>query len=291
MSVLNWMRMADMPVESVLLKLLLYGDSGAGKSWAAGTAPDPIYLLTEPNGLPTIKASNPRAVVVQADDTHGGMNTVRAFLRAAKDGELARETGCKTVVLDSLNELQRMLRDEIMATKKGTPQEGQFSLQDWGVLTDKMRTLVRAFRDLPFHVVAITHASSETDEATQSRYVGPMFQGKALPNEIAGYFSAVGFMYRERKTNEDKTVTVERRVLLQGPPTVLCKGLPGLDAVETPNLTSWLAKMAAFTLPTPGEPVQAQVEAADPTARKPTGRRSRGTTDDKGADKGATDKT
>ena len=114
-----------MPADDVRLKLLLYGDSGTGKTWTASTAPVPCsVLLTEPNGLPN--DPEPRAldaVVVQADEGHGGMDTVRAFLRAAKDGTLQRETGAQTVVLDSLDELQRMIRDEIMAGKRGTRSE------------------------------------------------------------------------------------------------------------------------------------------------------------------------
>lgn len=260
MTVLNWTKVGDMPADDVRLKLLLYGDSGTGKTWTASTAPVPVFLLTEPNGLPTIRAARPDAVVVQADEGHGGMDTVRAFLRAAKDGTLQRETGAQTVVLDSLNELQRMIRDEIMAGKRGTPQEGTFTLQDWGVLTDRMRGLVRAFRDLPVHVVAITHADVQVDDSSV-RHVQPQFQGKALPNEIAGYFSAVGLQYRERKLDADNNPVTAHRVLLTGPPTVLSKGLPGLDPVEDPDLQLWLSKLAAYDS---SQPAQVATEAADP---------------------------
>ena len=279
MSILTWTKVGDMPTDDVYLKLLLYGDSGTGKTWAASTAPNPCYLLTEPNGLPTIRAANPDAVVVQADEMHGGMDTVRAFLKAAKDGTLARDTGCKTVVLDSMNELQRMIRDEIMRQKQGTPQEGTFTLQDWGTLTDKMRGLVRAFRDLPFHIVGITHASAESDEATNTRYVQPSFQGKSLPNEVAGYFSLVGFVYRERTTDDDGKTQVFHRVLLQGPPSVLTKGLPGLRPVEEPDLTAWLQRMEQASLPAGNGTAQTKpapvTEAPDPTAPKKRSRRSR----------------
>ena len=271
MGVLNWSQVSKM--DTVMLKLLLYGDSGAGKTWCSSTAPNPCYLLTEPNGLPTIRAANPGAFVVQADEGNGGMDKVRAFIRAAKDGTLAKETGCETVVLDSLNELQRMLRDEIMDAKRGSPQEGKFMLQDWGTLTDRMRGLVRAFRDLPFHIIGITHASADNDEATQTRYIQPAFQGKSLPNEIAGYFSAVGFMYRDREKGEDGKVTTSHRVLLEGPPSVLCKGLPGLSAIEEPNLQNWLVKLEQYQGGTEPAPV---VEAEDPTApKKRRGRRGR----------------
>jgi hypothetical protein len=261
MSVLNWSRVGEMPAADVKVKALLYGDSGAGKTHAASTAPRPCYLLTEANGLPTIKAANPDAVVVQASD----MDTVRAFFKAALDGSLAKETGCQTIVLDSLTELQRMLRDEIIASRKGQPGGEAFSLQDWGTLTDRMRKLVRTVRDLPFHVVCIALAASDNDEGTGQRFTQPAFDGKKLPNEIAGYFSLVGYVYRDRVKADDGTVSVQHRVLLQGPPTLLTKGLPGLDAVEAPNLSAWLAKLNGEQPPVVQAPVTpARTEAPDP---------------------------
>lgn len=241
MSVLNWKRATDLPM--AYLKVLLYGDSGVGKTWTASTAPRPVYLLTEPNGLPTILAANPDAVVVQADEGHGGLDTVRQFLQAARDGSLARETGCESVILDSLNELQRMLKDEIMATKKGGHTAESFTLQDWGVLNDKMRAMVRVFRDLPFHVVGLTHADVDQEE-DGPRWLSPYFMGQSIPREIGGYFSVVGYQYRKQVKAEDGgATTTTRHVLLQGPPTVVCKGLHGLDAVEVPDLSVWMDKI------------------------------------------------
>ena len=276
MSILKWAKVSDMDDKDIKLKLLLYGDSGTGKTWTASTAPNPVFLLTEPNGLPTIRVSSPDAVVIQADEGHGGMDTVRSFLRAAKDGTLQSETGGQTVVLDSLNELQRMLRDEIMASKVATTKgEVKFTLKDWGTLTDRMRGLVRAFRDLPMHIVAITHADSQVDEASGERHVQPQFQGRALPNEIAGYFSAVGLMYRERSMDEDGNAVTNHRVLLNGPSTILCKGLPGLGAVEDPELQEWLTKLASYDKST-GEPASKPVDPLQTKAKTRSRRRSRG---------------
>jgi hypothetical protein len=261
-SVLNWSRVGEMATQEVKVKALLYGDSGAGKTHTASTAPRPCYLLTEANGLPTIRAANPDAVVVQAND----MDTVRAFFKAAMDGTLAKETGCQTIVLDSLTELQRMLRDEIVASRKGQVGGEAFSLQDWGTLTDRMRKLVRTVRDLPFHVVCIALAASENDEATGQRYTQPSFDGRKLPNEIAGYFSLVGYVYRERSKAEDGTVSVAHRVLLQGPPSLLTKALPGLDPVEQPNVTAWLAKLNGEAAPVQAaQAAPVRTEAPDPT--------------------------
>lgn len=279
--VLTWKKVSDMPKESILLKLLLYGNSGEGKTWTATTMPGVIVLLTEPNGLPTIRASNPDAIVIQADEQNGGLNTIRSFVRAAREGIVAKEMGGQTIVLDSMNELQRMVRDEIMeekiaeANRQGKdPSKVMFTIGDWGTLNDRMRKMVRVFRDLPFHIVGITHADITVDEITGERHIQPQFQGRALPNEIAGYFSAVALQYRERVTDDDGKTVVKRKCLLTGPSSVITKGLPGLDAIESTNLSDWLRKMAEYDPAT--APPEAPVESSDPTTpKKKSGARKR----------------
>ncbi len=137
------------------------------------------------------------------------------------------------------------------------------------MLTDKMRGLVRAFRDLPFHVIGITHASADFNETTGLRYVQPMFQGKSLPNEIAGYFSAVGMMYREHESLDGDKVQVNHHVLFEGPEHVVCKVLPGLDSIEKPNVSEWLKKIMASS--SDGSPRVAST--FDPTAPRRKRRR------------------
>lgn len=276
MSILKWTKVSEMDDQDIKLKLLLYGDSGTGKTWTASTAPNPVFLLTEPNGLPTIRVSSPGAVVIQADEGHGGMETVRNFLRAAKDGTLQRETGAQTVVLDSLNELQRMLRDEITASKVVSQNgDAKWTLKDWGTLTDRMRGLVRAFRDLPVHVVAITHADSQIEESSGDRIIKPQFQGRAMPNEIAGYFSAVGLMFRERALDDEGNTVTNHRILLNGPSTVLCKGLPGLGSVEEPDLQDWLRKLASYDASN-GQQESGPVDPLQTKTQQRSRRRTRG---------------
>lgn len=102
----------------------------------------------------------------------------------------------------------------------------------------------------------------------------PSFDGKKLPNEIAGYFSLVGYVYRERSKAEDGSVTVQHRVLLQGPPTLLTKALPGLDPVETPNVAAWLAKLNGEQAPQTAQPAPVRTEAPDPNQQPARRRRA-----------------
>ena len=247
MSLLNLTPLREREVDSLLLRVLLHGDSGAGKTTAASTMPRPCFLLTEPNGLLSIRAANPDAIVVDVVSTASTkgvppMNVVREFFVAALDGTLAN-AGVQSIVIDSLTELQRILRDEITSTKRVGPNgEVKWTLDDWSTLTDRMRKLVRTIRDLPFHVVAICLSDTEVDDSG-TRYVVPAFQGKKLPNEVAGYFNVVGYVFKRSEQNDDGASVLSHRVLLRGSSNYLCKSLPQLAAVEHPRLDDWLARI------------------------------------------------
>jgi len=233
MPVLKYQTVSELGTENIHAKILAYGDSGAGKTYLGCTAPKPCVLLTEPNGMLTIAAANPHAVVVQANT----LATVQDFMRDAMDGSLREATGCDTIVIDSLTELQRMLRDDIMASKGGGGSgntQVRWTLEDWSTLTDRMRKLLRMIRDLPFHVVAIALAETTTDDQ-DTRYVLPSFQGKKLANEVAGYFSMVTYVYRQMETLEDGTQELRHKCLMRGPSTYITKTVPGLESLEEPN--------------------------------------------------------
>jgi hypothetical protein len=244
-------------------KILLHGDSGSGKTRIGAMAPSPIIILTEPNGLATIQASNPDAMVVEATD----LATVTRVLKDAASGQLTEKLGRKTLVLDSLTELQRMIRDDILATKSG----GTFTLQDWGTLTDRTRKLIRMLRNVRMDILAIALSQHENEESTGVRHTTPMFEGRKIPNEIAGYFSAVGYVFKRYKADENNpdTKVVSHEVLFGGPQNILTKTLPGLEAVEVPDMNVWLDKMQSST----GDVFTNGAEVVDPEPTKPTRRR------------------
>lgn len=267
MPVLTYKTVSELGTENIHAKILVYGDSGAGKTFLGCTAPNPCVLLTEPNGMLTIAAANPQAVVVQAND----LQTVHDFMRDAMDGSLREATGCDTIVIDSLTELQRMLRDDIMASKGGAGSANvRWTLDDWSTLTDRMRKLLRMIRDLPFHVVAIALAEVNTDE-NDARYVVPAFQGKKLANEVAGYFSLVAYIYRQMETKADGTTELEHRALMRGPSTYITKTVPGLESLEICDVSDWLERTASA-------PVSAEVSTGPTKGEKKSRRRRNNST-------------
>ena len=215
----------------VHVKALLHGNSGAGKTWASVSAPSPIVLLTEANGMASIKNANPDAIVVHAKD----MGVVREFFQEAMSGTFS-DAGCKTIVVDSLTEIQRMMRDEIMV---GRQNYADFSMKDWGELTERMRRFVRILRDVPYHVVA-TALSQVSEDDGGVRHIVPQFQGRAIGNEIAGYFSLVGYVHKREVETQEGGKEILRRTMLEGPSRVLCKPCGSLGGIVESNVTDWI---------------------------------------------------
>ena len=210
--------------ENLNVKLLLYGDSGAGKTFCAVSSPKPLVLLTERNGLVSIQHSNPDAVVAIASNA----NEVRAiFQEVLKNG--LKKWGCETLVVDGLTEIQRMFKDEILEKSK----KRLFSLQNWGELTETMRKFMRLLRSLDCSMVC-TALSSYVQEEESSRVV-PSFEGQKTAQEIAQYFSAVGFVYRREEKGE-KGSKFHHRIMFEGPTKVLCKPCAPIKGVVDADL-------------------------------------------------------
>lgn len=101
----------------------------------------------------------------------------------------------QTVVLDSLTELQKKLCDKLLGDKD------KLTIADWGMVIDKIRRLVRHFRDLPMNVIIIALADQSKDDETGRVYTVPSLNGKALPNELAAYFDVVLYQYVKKGDN------------------------------------------------------------------------------------------
>ena len=206
------------------LKILLYGDSGAGKTYASVTAPKPLVLLTERNGLVSIQHSNPDAVVAIASNAS---EVRKIFQDILKNG--LKKWGCETLIVDGLTEIQRMFKDEILEKSK----KNLFSLQNWGELTETMRKFMRMLRSLDCSVVCTALSSYQQEEDT-SRIL-PCFEGQKTAQEIAQFFSAVGFVYRkEEKT--DKGIKYHHKIMFEGATRVLCKRCPEINGVMDADL-------------------------------------------------------
>lgn len=216
------------------LKVLAWGPNGTGKSTLCGTAPPPIlYAWTERQGLLSFQRMAPDADTIQIRS----MADLRALLSALRK----TEHGYSSVCLDSFTEMQQLIIDEVAARKNLGPDDPiKLSIEERLFIHDKSKSIVRAFRDLPMHVILT--CLSETvvvGDGENSRTVTRvMLSGQKLPAQIGQFFNLVGFCFKMQGANR---VPVHR-VLFDGRGEVDVKGMPGLRRREDPDIAYWFER-------------------------------------------------
>ena len=105
-------------------KILVYGETGKGKTHWACTTPNPLIILTEPQGKQTIRHMNPSAFCIEVESWQEFMmvwNQIKMAPVVERDGRTfirltARkwEHDFQTLVIDSITQLQRLMVVEML---------------------------------------------------------------------------------------------------------------------------------------------------------------------------------
>jgi len=168
----------------------------------------------------------------------------------------------ETIVLDSVSDVFRTMKAEVAAesakkaAEKHLKQRGTLDgfsretleIADWETLQNRLLSLLRAFRDLPCHLIAI-YAVAETDDDAKGVQIRPYLQGKELKSTAMGLFNAFGYLHRRNASQLEIDAgrpAIVREVMFLGDERFSTKPLDGLDTVEPPDFKTWVRKNAAF---------------------------------------------
>lgn len=257
------MRRIDDAADEQYWKIAITGPGGTGKTTLGVSAPKPLIVLSERQGLPSIKQAAKRLgvpvpPVVFVDDAVD-YRTVLKALRAPKDKpfvlidrgngevvmELPVEDWPQTVIVDSLTDacdvVKRELDDQSPNRKdrSGLP---VMSRGKWGVWTDRCMGLVKGFRDLPMHVVFLCLLSDRTKEDDDGNIIERIIQPKLATHGMGPQLcAAVNLMgYTRRKMDGGAPVYA---VLTIAPEHMLSKPCEPLQQWEVPDLSSWIDRL------------------------------------------------
>ena len=206
------------------VKVLVYGQAGAGKTSLIKTLPNPIVLSAE-GGLLSIQDADVPYIEVT------GMDTLKeAWLWLT---ESAEAKAYKSVALDSISEIAEVV---LNAEKKATKDPRQA----YGAMQEQMADIIRAFRDLPGrHVYMSAKLEKQQDEMGRILY-SPSMPGNKTGQSLPYFFDEVLALRIERDTDGN----TQRALMCDSDGLWLAKDRSGkLGSWEAPDLTAVIAKI------------------------------------------------
>lgn len=190
------------------LKVLVYGESGVGKTVFAAGFPGPILFLDfdgKANSAASFFADEPeRLDMIEVVDLtpKGGENPIPKFLEVIKDLNAQEKAGAfkqQTIVLDSLTTFSSALLKHIVKTNPGSKrvlsaQGMQPGMPDYGILKREFARLIPGMLTLDQNIVMLGHVDVKKDESTGEIHRGVLTDG-SFGQELPIYFEEVYHAY------------------------------------------------------------------------------------------------
>jgi phage nucleotide-binding protein len=203
------------------VKLLVYGQAGAGKTSLIKTLPQPIVLSAE-GGLLSIQDADLPYIEINSMET----------LREAYTW-LTKTNDYKSVALDSISEIAEVCLNYEKKINKD-PRAA------YGAMQEQMADIIRAFRDLPgMHVYMSAKLEKTQDEMGRVLYA-PSMPGNKTGQSLPYFFDEV-LALRVEKDGDGNT---QRALMCDSDGLWSAKDRSGkLSPWEAPDLNAIIAKI------------------------------------------------
>ena len=298
----NWARMSlkdkvrKLADAEEYVNILIYADSGTGKTVLAGSDDSVLFAAPEDDGLLSAQRMGSKADKYDINQWEDLMQLHVDLNELVEEGE---EIPYKWLAIDSITEMQAMCMRYILAkTKADNPDKDPDvpHIQDWQRYYILFEKMVRAFNDLPVNVIW-TALARKAEDADGNEFMVPEIQGKdyGISMKTVSYMTCYGYMMREvvekerlvdpnKPDGEKKKVKVRQRVIYfedngvyRGKDRTLALGtkyvLPPKDAlksirlkIENFNKPEKPAKAVAAKAPAKKAPAKAAPKTQKPTA-------------------------
>lgn len=205
----------DIQDEDEYVNLLIYADSGVGKTVFAGSDEGVLFIAPEDNGTLSAKRYGSDA---KKWKINSWLDIVAAYEWLCEQDPIP----FNWIVLDSLTEMQdmcmRQILDEAVEINPGRDPDVP-QLQDWQPYFERFKRLVKGFNSLPCNVLYTALQQDEENEDGE-KVVLPMLQGKGTQyaKKVASWMTSFGHMRVQRKkkgTDEEGNPVYEEYRIIQ----------------------------------------------------------------------------
>ena len=164
------------------VKLLVYGQAGAGKTSLIKTLPNPVVLSAE-GGLLSIQDADLPYIEI------GTMDALKeAYQWLAESAEAAQ---FKSVALDSISEIAEVVLNHEKKVNKD-PRAA------YGAMQEQMADIIRVFRDLPGRHVYMSAKLEKTQDEMGRILYAPSMPGNKTGQSLPYFFDEVLALRAER---------------------------------------------------------------------------------------------
>jgi phage nucleotide-binding protein len=205
------------------VKLLVYGQAGAGKTTLIKTLPKPIVLSAEA-GLLSIQ---------DADIPYIEVNSIETIREAYSWLQTSEGKQFETIALDSISEIAEV----ILNSEKKTAKDPR---QAYGAMQEQMADLIRAFRDIPDRNVYMSAKLEKSQDEMGRILYAPSMPGNKSGQQLPYFFDEVLALRVER----DADGNPQRALMCDGDGLWTAKDRSGkLGQWEAPDLGEIIAKI------------------------------------------------
>ena len=208
------------------VKLLVYGQAGAGKTSLIPTLPNPIVLSAEGGLLSIQDAELPYLEITTMAELQ------EAYKWLAESAEAAQ---FESVAIDSISEIAEVVLNYEKKINKD-PRAAYGSMQE------QMADIIRVFRDLPAKHVYMSAKLEKTQDEMGRILYAPSMPGNKTGQSLPYFFDEVLALRVER----DAEGNSQRALMCDSDGLWLAKDRSGkLESWEAPDLSMIIAKIGA----------------------------------------------
>lgn len=202
------------------LKLLVYGNYGVGKTTLAGSAlqvPEMgnVLMLSAESGDLSLEGDENLDLVdvstfkqfsaihqflikhckARDADNIEELRRMESVLKGIDEDDIDEPRQYRTVIIDSLTEVEAYCFQQLLGISDTTKLDDETDSAEWSEYkknNSMMLRLVRAFRDLPMHVIFVCGEKYNQDETKKMKYT-PDMTGQ-LAKKVQGFMDMVGYL-------------------------------------------------------------------------------------------------